>query len=417
MLSKRLQVKVALYFCAMIALHCAVFWHVERSVADGLPDFSIFYTAGRIVRDGQGSRLYDDPVQESVQHSFLPSVAQRQGAILPFNHPPFEAVLFVPLAHLSYVSAYATWLGFNLVLLISIPFLLRKHMQVLGRVPLYLWLLACVAFFPIVVALLQGQDSVLLLFLYCLAYASLSRGSHLSAGGWLAAGLYKYHLVLPFVLPWWRRKKLMAGFLVVAGSLFLISLAITGWQGVLGYPRYVWETEHNPRYLLTSPQGLTANLRGMVSAATPAVHPGMGTALLVLSSAIVLSLMIYAAGKSTGQESGAGQAVFALNLVGTILLSYHIYLHDLSLLFLSILLVLEVLFTHPAIPKWTRTMLCACIAILFFSPLYMLLSLRYRQMQVMAIVILVFFFALLSLVSFLRAQSNETAAPPVSAGS
>jgi hypothetical protein len=124
-------------------------------------------------------------------------------------------VLFVPLARLSYLTAYVTWLGVNLALVCSIPFLLRRSLGTLGKASLYLWLLACLAFFPIFIALIRGQDSILRLFLYCLACAGPERGSEFAAGSWLASGLYKYHLVLPFVLPLWRRKKLIASFLSV----------------------------------------------------------------------------------------------------------------------------------------------------------------------------------------------------------
>src|ERR1700737_4222431 len=96
MLSKATQNKLALYFSAMIALHGYVLWQARQSIPQGLPDFSIFYTAGRIVRDGHGGRLYDDALQESVQREFSPRALERRGSILPYNHPPFEAVLFVP---------------------------------------------------------------------------------------------------------------------------------------------------------------------------------------------------------------------------------------------------------------------------------------------------------------------------------
>ena len=124
----------------------------------------------------------------------------------------------------------------------------------------------------------------MLLFLYCLTYASVGRRSEFSVGGWLALGLYKYHVVAPFALPLWRRKRLIAAFLSVAVSLGLISLAITGWQGLLGYPRYVWGSEHDAKYVLNSPPGLTANLRGLISAMVPAAaHPEIRSCLLACS--------------------------------------------------------------------------------------------------------------------------------------
>ena len=117
----------------------------------------------------------------------------------------------------------------NLVLLCSIPLLLRRRLEVLGKIPISLWFLAGFAYFPIFSALIQGQDSILLLFLYCIAWRALERGRDIDAGSWLALGLYKYHLVLPSVLTFWRRMKLIAGFVSVAMLLGLISVAITGW--------------------------------------------------------------------------------------------------------------------------------------------------------------------------------------------
>jgi hypothetical protein len=104
-------------------------------------------------------------------------------------------------------------------------------------------------------ALIQGQDSILLLFLYCLVFLGLRRNAEFSGGSWLGLGVFKYHLVVPFVVPLLRRKKLTAGFMVVVVLLGLISLAVTGWQGLLSYPRYVWGTEHDAKYVVNSPMG------------------------------------------------------------------------------------------------------------------------------------------------------------------
>jgi hypothetical protein len=76
---------LVLYFSAMIALHGYVLWQARQSIPQGLPDFTIFYTAGQIVRDGHGRRLYDDALQESLQRSFSRRAVQRCGTILPYT--------------------------------------------------------------------------------------------------------------------------------------------------------------------------------------------------------------------------------------------------------------------------------------------------------------------------------------------
>jgi alpha-1,2-mannosyltransferase len=422
MISKRLQIKLALFFCAMIALQCDVLWQARESIAQGLPDFSGAYTAGLILRAGQGDRLYDDALQESLQRSFSPIAVQKRGTILPYIHLPYEALLYEPLAYFSYPTAYTIWLGLNLALLGAIPFLLRRQLRALGNLPPLLWLLACLGFYPIFVALIQGQDSVLLLFLYCLVWRGLERGSELASGSWLALGLYKYHLVAPFVLPFWRRKKFITGFLSVAVVLGLISLAITGWSSLLRYPSYLWGTEHDLKYGFNNLPGLIANLRGLISGIVPNSQPQIQTGVTALLSAVVLVTMLYAAGKTVATDFAIRQSLFALFLVGTSLVSYHLYVHDLSPLFLALVLLAEVLISRPAIPKWTRTTLWICLSILFFSPLYLILSLRYRQLRLLALVLVVLFIALISLKRSLShslsldANRDEAAEPRASAG-
>jgi hypothetical protein len=51
----------------MLLLHAVLAWRSWRAISTGLPDFTIFYTAGEILHEGHGYELYDDRVQEDVQ--------------------------------------------------------------------------------------------------------------------------------------------------------------------------------------------------------------------------------------------------------------------------------------------------------------------------------------------------------------
>jgi hypothetical protein len=57
-------------------------------------DFSEYYSAGQIIRQGLGRQLYD----LKVQLNFQLKVAQPH---VFYNHPPFEALLFAPFTPLS----------------------------------------------------------------------------------------------------------------------------------------------------------------------------------------------------------------------------------------------------------------------------------------------------------------------------
>ena len=71
--------------------------------------------------------------------------------------------MFVPLAFLSYSGAYVAWAAINVAMMMTLPFLLRPFV----RTPRNLLgvALLCFLFLPLWIALLQGQDSILLLLL------------------------------------------------------------------------------------------------------------------------------------------------------------------------------------------------------------------------------------------------------------
>jgi hypothetical protein len=110
-------------------------WKDWGLVRKGYPDFTIRYSAGKMVRAGMARSLYDERVEFQIQREFAPEVSIRHGA-LPYNHPPFEALLFVPFTYLPYLPAYLAWNAVNLGLLGLALFLLRRHLPALQSKPL-----------------------------------------------------------------------------------------------------------------------------------------------------------------------------------------------------------------------------------------------------------------------------------------
>src|SRR5579872_3501166 len=96
---KRYRTLLALWLVSMAALNAFVFVRSWSRAVGGSPDFRIFYTAGLIFSREQGYELYDNNLQWQTQREFVQDSAKK-AAFLPYNHPPFEALLFIPLAHL-----------------------------------------------------------------------------------------------------------------------------------------------------------------------------------------------------------------------------------------------------------------------------------------------------------------------------
>jgi len=411
MLTQSTQKKLVLYLAAMLFLHVFLAWHSWRGIGIGMPDFSSFYAAGAILHEGHGYELYDDRVQEVVQRTFFPIAMQRRGSILPFYHPPFEALLFIPLARLPYTGAYLVWLGINLGLTMAVLVLLRRNFVILGSAPFHLWALAGFGFYPLFIALIQGQDSILVVFCYALAFAAFRRGSEWRVGACVGLGLCKFNLVLPFAFPLvlLRRKKFLAGFFPVSIFLAVLGLVTVGWRGSLRYPTYVVAAENNLGYSWLSSVGHPANVRGMVESLLPRVAPHLGFGLIAVISMALLASLTFAAGKAFLISAVHPELVFALNLIATALASYHFYVHDLSILFLAALIVLEFLLSGQSIQVWSKRALYGCIGVLFCSPVYMLLTVRYKHSELIGGMLLLFFVVLL--VEFLRMQPGPGARP------
>jgi hypothetical protein len=397
----------------MVFLHAVVLWQEWWAVPIGFPDFSIFYTAGKIVVEGRGAQLYDDDLQESVQRSFAPVAVERRGSILPYNHPPFEAVLFAPFTRLPYLTAYFVWFGVNLIIIMILVWPLRRHLSSFQQVPLWLGFLAALAFTPIFIALTQGQDSILLLLCYTMAFIALGRNSDFLAGSWLGLGLCKYHLLLPFMVGFvlQKRMRLIAGFLTVALLLGVVAFAAVGWNGMLTYPQFVWHSETTEKFHWNSEHRNVPNLRGFLLTVLPGGDTSWGRVLVGAISALLLGCASYVWFRTSGAPPGYDHLAFAANVLMTVLISYHAYVQDLSLLFLVLLLVLDFALSGPPMAATIRKMLLVCVGILCCSPVYLVLILRFGHLHLLTIVLLAFFVALLSACAWLRAANRSAVVP------
>jgi len=155
---------VAAFLLAMTFCNLTLLFQVMPKLRNGYQDFTIFYTGGRLLRNGQASALYNLGTQYRTQLTFA-NVPIRQGP-LPYNHPPFEALLFVPFALLNYWPAYLLWTALNLIMLAVSVTLLRRRFPQLAAVPPIVLGLGATAFFPVAIGIIQGQDVILLLFLF-----------------------------------------------------------------------------------------------------------------------------------------------------------------------------------------------------------------------------------------------------------
>jgi hypothetical protein len=290
-------------------------------------DFRAFYSAGAIVRSGDGARLYDYGYQQQVQTAL---VGPRDGA-LPFLYPSFAALPFVPLSVVSYRFAFLLFLAVNLGLLAWTAVLLRPW---LGYFREFGWGTVAAFFgclFGVSIALMQGQISFALLAVYCGAWVLLRKERFFVAGLCLSLGLMKFQIAIPIVLLFcfWRQWRVVVGFLAGALGLAGISFAMIGRAGASSY---VQSMMGMTKQTALDPAAARAHY-GMFPVDMPNLH-GLTFGLshgagwgLVLNIVLCCAVLGFAARQ---------RASLLVAVPAAMLVSYHMQPHDLTLLLLPL---------------------------------------------------------------------------------
>jgi hypothetical protein len=330
-----------------------------------LLDFSEFYAAGQMVRHGVGSSLYDLRIQAEFQLQVAPVHAF-------YLRPPFEALLFVPFTYLSYRAAYTAWLLLSLAVLAGVARLIQSNTNVLDAMLQYtrgipvdfgLLLIVFLTFDPMMDCFLIGQDSALMLMVYTLVFLALKRGRELEAGGLLACGLFKFHLVLPFAIIFAlrRRGSFLLGFAGIALLLVAISVLVCG-PGVLAtYPKMFLNSQY--RALMGFQPEYAANIRGLVYLITPGKIP------VAISGAVVAALsafLLWVTAKLW--KDNEFDLCFSATVIATLLTGYHSFVYDLSLLLLPVAIVCGELAKRKML--LSNLPLNAALVVLFVPPVH-----------------------------------------------
>jgi hypothetical protein len=357
-------------------------------------DFVTFYTGGLIIRQGNGSRLYDLGEQARIERHVLD-----RGTLLINPHPPFEALWFSVLARLPYLKAYLLWGAINAIIWLLFQQVLRPHAP-LPRHP-YRYFLLCSMLFPLWVALIRGQTSVLALLLFSLTFVCLKRGQDFRAGMFLGLGLFKFAVVLPFALICFLRNRwrMMTGFAAGASLLGVLSVMAVGLAGMRSYANLLMNVMRNPddpAYVNSFDIWGMPTVRGfftsLLTGHLSTVH------IRVTVAAASASLLLFAAWRwrqeDRRRDGNPSGLMFAAALAVSLVTAPHLYMHDLTLMLLAVLLVI-------GSPQWPgksryRAALTVAIVILYLPPVYFLLQ-RWKAMYLLAPLLVAFALAAISL--------------------
>ncbi len=317
-------------------------------------DFCAFYTGAHVYNQNP-SHLYDLQIQRQTEQALI----GRDD--IPFNHLPYELLVWLPLSPLGFHAAFWIWRLVSTLLLMLAACLLARALA--PRFASGALFVIAMAFFPVPYCLWMGQDSVLLLAIFCGCAWFLMGGHDFGAGLILGLGFFKLELVLPIAAVYflWRRWRLLAGILCSAVTVSGISLAMVGYTGISQLARLLIQGQTS-KGMAVHPV-MMPNIRGLLALLT-FLSPNMQSAIAVSLSA---GLLIVVAVVLRKDQSPA--RLFALLVCFSTLVSFHLNLHDLTLLVLPIAVVLQSRLWQGE-KAWK---LLAPLFALFCTPLYIVL--------------------------------------------
>ena len=331
--SKRLK----LYLGALLVLQVCTLISGISPVRGGFIDFRSFYTAGHMLRTGHATQLYDYAAEQLLQNTVVTPAPRA----LPMMSPPFTALLFVPLSLLSFWPAYTVFAIINILLLVACIILVKPFLTALSSrwnpTPALLFL----TFLPAAIALLMGQLSILLLLLYSACFIALRRDRNFVAGLILSLALMKFQIALPIAALFllWRQWRFFAGFLTGGAVLTALSLRILGADAFLPYLRS----------LFSMTRAVSADRYTQLHfAILPHEMPNLYGLLFVLARGAAWShLLILAASLVLFLWTIRQRPSLPLALLTAMLVSYHLFFYDLTLLLLPLSLLADQLLRNP----------------------------------------------------------------------
>ena len=394
------RLTLAALVAGSLIFHIAILWESRKHIAAGYGDFIIFYTGAQIINDGKSAELFKIATQNAYQEKFDVPLLDWP---LPFNHAPYELFLFLPLAHFSYPVAHAIWSSMNVIFLfimlrILLPYVHSQHSFFIGA--------AILAWFPTMEALRLGQDSIMSTLLLLAVFVNLKRKRDGLAGFFLALGLYKPHLVLPTAgaLLVARRWHSVAVFSLTGVILVAVSLGMVGWQGIFDLVS-ILRLMHHYSYII-----YPANMMNMRGLLHHLFQPG-NLELLAGIVTVVISIMLYALclylwrSKFDVLDPGF-DLKFSLAVVTTVLISYHLYPHDLFLVTISLILFFRYV-NSGGVSSRVVSYAFFFLVIIFFVPVIPRYLINYSVLG-LATVSVLFLYAILT-VEILRRSRIELA--------
>jgi hypothetical protein len=272
------------------------------------------------------STIYDQSVLRPLSASF-PPYAQTINDVYTYLHPPLVAWLFAPLTIFSEPVAYALWCGLSAVALlfawgIAAPF------TGLARVTL---LMAAIGLWPVLLAFYFGQPVILQMAAVAASWWLCARGKPVLAGVALAVAIFlkpQDIVLLPVALLVSGRTRLIAAWAASCIGLAIITAIVLGEPGVISWIHALKAGEGSSIHRVYTLIGLFGD--------GPLTY-----GLWLAQAALALTV--------ARLRRNQLEIVFAVGLVASVAIAFHLHEADFSILVFAVWLALR-----TPLPIWHR---------------------------------------------------------------
>ena len=345
---------VGVLACCVLGVSCFL---LAQGGALSRQDFRIFYTAPQMLLHCP-SQLYDLAAQQQWQYRVAGGVQ-----VLPFYHPAYEVLLYLPLTLFSFKAAYLVYAACYMLLL-WVCYLVSPlgNSPFAGRRRYALFFLS----FPLLLTIFFGQNSLLMLLGLCLAYNAITQCKDLRAGIILGLLIFKLATIAPLALLLCMRRgrRFLGGFLVASSASLALSALLVGVNGTKDFLHF---------------------LSGATLAANPGIQSHVQVALqdmpnlsgllylcgvarlnahIALAANLTATLIVLAAGAYIQRRSTSEAVAYSAAILCAVLVSPHVYIYDFAALVLPMLLLAHRWLKYVAIIWFTLPAFLYCFGFL-----------------------------------------------------
>jgi hypothetical protein len=269
------------------------------------------------------------------------------------NHPPFNAILFIPLALLNYKASIFAWSLLSIIFYFWAGIIVIRTLQIRLKTEWSLVLIAgALAWYPFQVHIALGQLSLFITICIIGAWASLKKHKDITAGVLIGiAALIKLYplLIIGFLVLSRHWKAAWSALLVFLGGI-LLTWTLVGRDDFLNY--FLTIAPNNGREYATFP--INASLSAAAGRTflnghwvSPMIHsPALATIVYLAAASLVLLFTGIYVLKTRQQPQGVDIGL-AMTCVGMLLVSPITWEHSFSILLLPFGLLLQAILTRP----------------------------------------------------------------------